>query len=440
MHFMTVSKTITFLSCLAAIIAILGGQSALAQNQTQPSHTAYSVEGIFAALGQGNFADAKKIADVLTNSSTPNFSAFVNAAQYVAASDCQNGQNLAEQVVKQRPDFLPAYDLIAECMSRNGQAAKAARIFKNIASRMPEGSERDQLLARATALTPKMPYSISVSAEALPSSNLNRGTDDTKVGRYTISPQSRSTSGTQYSAEIRIDKPVFISDTMLSTLSLSLGGGYDTLSKKFWPTARFEASHRWFLSPRASLGVASYVGLSLVDQNVERVQPGFIINYSKRITSQTDLSLTADISHLSYRSSDHRDGLALKAEARLSHILTPKDKLTFSMTGSWNKRKSKSQSSLGAGADLEWEHRFEQGFITSTTLGASATFHEGFAPLTTDHQRDYSVTSGIALSHEAIMLGSIRPEIGYKYTKQWSNDPFSRYDAHDITFRAKAAF
>lgn len=405
-----------------------------------PALAAPSLEGMFVALQDGAFAEARAIADQLQTPETPDFARFVDAAAAVAAGDCGNGQPLAESVVTARPDFLPAYDLIGVCMSKNGQARKAARMFRTIAQRLPEGEDRNQLLARAASLSSKTPFSVSFSGYAKPTTNINHGTDETKIGMFTISPAARRTAGVQVSGELRLDVPLHTSERMFSTVALIAGASHDSSSNSIVPLARFEVSNRWMFDATSSFGIAGYVEATVRDERLDKLQPGVRLDYARKLADNGDLALSADVALVEYPEADRRDGLAVRLAARVGRVVTPSDKLTFSLAGTYDDRRSAQESGIGAEAEIEWEHRFSNGLITSLTTGAGIKQLEALAPLTDERQLDYFATAGIAFSHESLMIGRIRPEIGYKFTNQWSNDLFSRYTAHDVTFRAKAQF
>jgi hypothetical protein len=103
-------------------------------------------------------------------------------------------------------------------------------------------------------------------------------------------------------------------------------------------------------------------------------------------------------------------------------------------------RKSAAQSYTQIGLSTEWEHAFQSGYIGSLGGEASYRLYESNAPLTSDKQHNIQAKVTIGISHRNFMIGKFRPELAYTFTKQWSNDAFSDFTAHDVSVRAKAAF
>lgn len=421
--------------------AVLSGLLTFNPGTAQASDDAAAspVEAVFIALNDGDFAGARKAAQAASGAGAPDFPAFVDAAELIAADRCDLARPLAERVVAQSPQFLPAYDLVAECMNRAGEARAAARMFRAVAGRLPAGEDREALLSRASALAPQMPVTLDLSARAEPSSNLNRGTDEQMIGGYTIAQQSRRTSGVTLSADIRVEKPVYSSRTLFASVSLVAGAGYDTVSGGIVPFGRAEATLRHLLDGERSVSVTPYAEVAFAQGTVSRVQPGVRLAYDMA-RGPGSLTVQLDASHVDHTASKARDGLALKLAVSATRRLSGDDKLNLSAEITHDRRHSPTASGTGIRADAEWEHRFDNGLIASVGAGAGARFHEATAPLTTERQLDIFATGSIAFSHEALMIGNVRPEIGYRVTRGWSNDAFSRYTAHDLTIEAKARF
>ena len=104
-------------------------------------------------------------------------------------------------------------------------------------------------------------------------------------------------------------------------------------------------------------------------------------------------------------------------------------------------REAERFSYMEGGVSAEWEHRFKSGFITNLGAGGSIRRYEGDAPLTNEAQENKQAYARIGVSHKKFSYKNIRPELTlHTATRQWSNDVFSRYIAHDAGVGVKGAF
>jgi hypothetical protein len=275
--------------------------------------------------------------------------------------------------------------------------------------------------------------------KAQPSTNVNRGTDETHVGKFQIDDRSRRSSGFSVSGELRLEKPILAGRNLLASVSLVTGVAFDTTTRQAMPMLRAEATLHRLIGPARSVSVTPYVEVAFARGELSRVQPGVKLNHDFTVGDNA-VGLQLDISNVDYLQSSGHDGLAVRASAQVTRRLGENDKLNFTAQVSHDRRRSKYASGTGVQAEIEWEHRFENGLIGSAAAGIGARFHDADAPLTTERQLDVFATGSIALSHDKLMIGKIRPEIGYRYTHGWSNDAFSRFTAHDLTLEAKARF
>ena len=402
-----------------------------------------SVEAVFAALGERDFDRARAIALALdAERGVPQgatMTRFVDATRAVAVRDCATGEPLARKVVMDEPGFLPAYDLIATCMAVAGRNIDAAKLYRQRARSLDAGPEREMLLARANAVAPGAAPRLSVDLELAPSSNVNRATSAETIGAWKISDDSRSKPGIRAGARTRFEEPFISTERLLASASLATGASFDTASKAFYPTISTEVSARWIYDPRTIVSTKASLELTLYDGKRFLVQPEVRVDVSRQLTRDLSVGVGAAVSWLDF-ADNGRDGLSAQVAGQVQRRLGANDQVTLSAYVAREQRRLDVYSYSTVGGEVEWEHRFGNGLIAAPAVGGSFRFHDAYATLTMDKQRDRQVYGRIGLSHERLTFGGFRPEVTYTMTRQWSNDVFSSFTAHDIGLRAKAEF
>jgi Surface lipoprotein assembly modifier len=435
-----VLTTLTKQALLAASIVVIAGLSGPGGHALAASQPA-SVETLFIAIGQGDWQSAEAIAAVLDSKAEDQslFTTFARATKLVANDDCASGGPLATNVVTRSPLFLPAYDLIAKCLVQAGEPAKAAAMFDEVAAHLNQGAERDQILARAQSLRPDMSPKYSVDVNLMPSTNVNRGTDNTNIGLFKIDEGARTKAGVSASVFGTVDKPIYVSKHLISSVSLRAGVTYETVSEKIFPSARLALNTRYLLSQQTSFGLVLAYDHVHKGTAFESASPSVAVDVAYQVSPTLSLGARAEIAY-THHQNDNQTGITAKLNANATYTILPNDRLNFAASYVREDRTAKNFSYDQIGGSIEWEHAFESGFIGSLGGEAAYRIYQSYAPLTNEKQRNIQAKATIGISHRNFMIGKFRPELAYTFTKQWSNDVFSDFTAHDVSVRAKAAF
>ena len=427
---------------LVASIVVIAGMVSFCKgamaNEQLPTPT---VETLFAAINQGEWQNAEAIAAALDANADDKslFTTFTRATKLVANDDCMSGGPLAETVVSRSPLFLPAYDLIAKCLVAGGEPDKAAAMFDSVALQLNKGAERDQIVTRAQMLRPDKSAKFGVDFNLQPSTNVNRGTSATDINGWQISESSRTKSGVMASAFATVDKPIYVSKHLISSVSLRVGAFYDTISKQVFPTARLALNTRYLLSPQTSFGMVLAYEHMLKGSAFESASPSVAMDVSHQISPALSLGARADVAYTKHNN-NAQAGWTAQVSAHAGMIVTANDRLSVAASYVLEARNADTHSFNQTGISTEWEHAFDSGLIGSLGGAASYRLYKSQAPLTSEKQHNIQAKATIGVSHRDFMIGKFRPELAYTFTKQWSNDVFSDFTAHDVSVRAKAAF
>jgi hypothetical protein len=427
------------ISLMALTFAALTSLPAHAAEAEGPSSA--TLQELFAALSQGRFDAADRAAAALDAAGDDKtlHQTFTRAARFVASGDCESGLPMAENVIARAPLFLPAYDLAGSCLAQAGDAAGAAQLYDAAAGQLPDGPDKAMLADRAAALRPDMSAKFGVEANLQPSTNVNRGTSATSIGGWTISESSRGREGVAASLFGTVEKPLLVSKTLIAGVSLKAGLQYDSVSGDLMPTVQAGANIRRILSPSTSIGLSAAYEHVIRDGTTYTMRPSVAADFAHRHSDVLSVGGGVEVAHVDHVD-DGQDGWTFKLHGNAVMTKGAGDRFTLRAAVTREERESARHSNTLLAAEGEWERMIANGFIGSLGAGASLRLHDGNAALTSDRQRDTQVFVSAGVSHRDLMFGAIRPELSYRLTRQWSNDVFSDYTAHDVAIRAKASF
>lgn len=366
--------------------------------------------------------------------------AYVASARLSHNGECEKAKPLIGAVIKTLPSFVPAYEVLALCLIREGRKQDAHAMFVTLAQKLPKGVWRTRANNNANALAPSYKPRFSMSGSFAPSTNSNRQTAEDSIGVLSINDESKAESGVRIGAHAIVTKPLFYRDNLTMLGVLRIGAQYETTRRLLNPVVAIETpilyqdvagktsyefrpfvEHVWSRSSTQSriYGARSSVQRALNDNNILRLD--------------TSLAWHNQVS-------DSRDGWRASVDLTWIHKFDADRRITFTLGGHHNGSKSDVLRFNQVRVSADYEHRLDNGLIPSIGAHALIRAYDGFAPLTTDKQRDYAFGGQIGISHEKVKLGIVRPEIFVGATLQKSNNPFYSHEALDGGVRFKAQF
>ncbi len=403
---------------------------------------AKTVPELFDALQQKDWDNARKVANQLDakNNRGDIFLAFTNSVEAVNRGDCKVAKQLSTLVIQQSPGFIPAYDILAECLIKEGDSEGASKLFQKLANDLREGPEKKLAQRKADTLKPDLSPRVSFDFSIIPSTNTSRRTRRTSTGNGgVLSEASRAQDGVTISSSIKLTKPIFHSKRLLSQASIKLGGRYNSVTETVLPLVGTELRNTWFLSNTKSVYAAPFYeytwksGERLFDEYGIRVGGNFSLTQAQKISadfviSKRDFKETGQ--DATFASGLINNTVLIDEFSRFNYYISASnvdaDNSFFNVT----------DYSIG----VELETAYKNGFITSLGGIVGTRRFDRNAPLTSDERKDTYYTASYGVSHKELVFYDIRPEIVYSYTNQSSNDLFNDFSAHDIGLKLKAAF
>lgn len=395
-----------------------------------------------AALNQHNWTRASAIAANMDKRLQRGdvFSAYVDALQYAVTGDCQKSILLSQLVVKALPQFYPASDLLANCLTKIGKRDRASSVYEQFAAGVPLGTIKTIALDRAERLRPNLSPKFSLQFTGRSSNNITRQTSASRFAGGAISEKSKAKPGAAVTASAVMTKPIYRKDRFLSAISLSLGNHFDSAEKiRFRPEVGVSSQNKFLLNPKTILHIEPFVKRSWDKGEIYLSSYGVNGAVFSQIKRSRAISFTASASVLDY-DKDYRDGGRLISQIRLSEQLRPRDRVEGALGTNFTRARAKSISYDEVYADVEWDHMFENQLIVS--LGARVGYrkYHGNAPLSTSKQVDKYSSLRLGVSHNKIRYKNWRPEVFVEFTRQKSNNVFYQHDYTDIGMRLKTHF
>ena len=421
--------------CLSACIYLLFFNGAVADESATLSE-------LFKALEKKAWPQARAIANEIDakNQNGDIMLAFTDSVEAINNGNCTTAKELSNLVIDQTPGFLPAYDILAECLVKDGKQNQAALIFQDLANNLREGPEKEIAQRKANALRPDLSPRFTLDFSVIPSSNTARRTERATIGNGgVLSEESRAQDGVSINGSIQLIKPTFKSKRLLSQVSIKLGGRYDTIRKKVSPLVGIEARNTWLLSKTKSVYAAPFYEYTW--NSGDRFFDEYGLRFGSNIALDQTKLLSTDfiISNRDF-AEPGRDATFIFGAISNTFLINENNRVK--LTGSAFDINSENQffnvSDYSLNVELETAH--ENGFITSLGGQIGTRRYDRTATLTTQEREDNYYSANIGFSHKALTFGGVRPEIVYTYTNQSSNDVLNDFAAHDIGLKFKANY
>jgi len=298
----------------------------------------------------------------------------------------------------------------------------------------PDPSLRDTYQSFLSTIRHNRPFGLSGTFSILPSSNVNRGTTntrfDTLLGTFSIDEISRETSGTGLYLGLSGFTQYVASDTRRHTLNLSLSS--TRYEKQIYNSASARLSFGteiatdfggWYFSPYLRRTWAE------VDSDMSTVGLALGALYQLNDTSRARVQISHE--YRDYLYSDVQDGQNTLARFSLTHAFSP----SLSLSGGMGVEHAKARAahlqydalSFFAGVTKDWAG----GLQTALQLDIGSRDFVGDFPLTTASRHDTYQQISVNIRKDTIDFNGFTPELSCSYLINRSNVSFYDYDATD---------
>lgn len=339
-------------------------------------------------------------------------------------------------VLTAEPNFTPSRVELSKLLFLTGQAESALRQIETVQL----GTDDPGLRRLAQGLRNRMmldrPYGFSGYVGILPSTNVNKATDNVVFNagekEFQIDEDSRRKSG----VGVATGGSAFRSWRLSDVNSLVWSGSADI--KKYGGSGEFDEA-----AVSSSLVLDHRIGASTVsfgptaDFLWQAWRPyaaryGVTLNTSQPIGERTALYTNVLLMKQDYVQLDYRDGWLASGTATVRHMFSPS--LSLAATGSVVAERTQKEHldhndyRLLFQLDKEWSG----GLLTTVIAGGGQNRYLGDFPGTTTERRDERWSAGGRLAHRGLSFNGFAPQLKYEYINQKSNISFYDYASHDF--------
>ena len=400
-----------------------------------------SITEFWSLAGKRDWARARAVAAQLDKKHGKGdiFVAYADSLKFLQEGRCDRASPLAQIVVRFEPGFLAAYDIIAACLVKEGKRAEAQKLVHNIARQLDEGAEKEYYVNWSNRLNRSREARLSVNGSLTPSTNVTRRTSRRTGLGGILTEDSRAKKGIIAYGQVQLTKPLFSSEKRHSQVSISPSFAYDTATELSYPTLGLSTRTTWRLDAKNSVYIEPHIGRTWANSAPLFDEMRLGGGLSRQIRPDLHSLSSVSLAKRNFTNSS-RNAFRTTAQQFLQYRLDEDNKVSSTARLSNNNAKNRFYDEKELNLSLEWEHRFDSGFITS--LGGTVGFRrfKRTIPLSAARRKDNyrSVLAGV--SHEKVKLFGYRPQLTYQGQKQNSNDIFNDFDAHSATVLFKRRF
>lgn len=339
-------------------------------------------------------------------------------------------------VLAVEPNFTPSRVELSKLLFVTGQTEAALRQIEAVQL----GTDDPGLRRLAQGLRSRMgidrPYGFSGYIAILPSTNVNKATDNvvfsTGEVEFQIDEDSRRKSG----VGVATGGSAFRSWQLTDVDALVWTGSVD--GKKYEGSNEFdEAVLSSSLALDHRIGTFDFSFGPTADYLWQAWKPyavryGVALNTGQPLGEHTALYTNVLLMKQDYVQLDYRDGWLASGTATVRHMLSPS--LSVAATGSVLAERTQKEHldhndyRLLFQLDKEWSG----GLLTTAIAGGGQNRYLGDFSGTTTGRRDERWSAGVRLAYRELSFNGFAPQLKYEYTAQKSNISFYDYNSHDI--------
>ena len=421
-----------------------------------PRASAQATEKLWELIAQQKWNDARNIATAIDKQRGRGdiFLAYTDAAKFLNENKCEQAKKLATVVVNFEPSFLPAYDIITICLIREDNRYEAQQIVENIGNQLPDGPDKQYYLQWAKQLKDIEKITVNVDASITPSTNVTRRTARTTGFGGRISDDSRAQSGVIGFAQMAISKPMQVKNSSRIDGAIIPSIAYDTVTKTAYPGLGTSIRKTWYISknenifiePRFTKTLSSDNKFIFSKDNNFLEETRLTIGYNKNINQTTFWANNINFIFRNFLPTEldttrnNRDARRIAMQSTIQKNITQNNKITGSIYSHTDVAADKFYDETENNINIEWQHRFNNGFITSIGANAGNRKFDRIIPFSTEKRKDKFTGITIGLSNEKIQWKGVRPQLTFQVIRQKSNFIFDDFKAENLTVTMRKQF
>lgn len=343
---------------------------------------------------------------------------------------------LLRQILAVAPDFKPARRELAVLLARTGQTGGALYHAETLIATTRDPRLRAELQGFITAQRSGKRRGVSLRFALRPSSNANNGTEagTLTIGGLPFTPDRRSRAASALGASIGVT--AWNRWRLSETSDLTLSGSVDTtrydndlVHDESFARVRLDYGYS---QKRYRLSLAPTIERAWKDDDGYRWRYGVSASGQFRLAADLQAGIGATVYRQEHDTLPYLDGMLVRGGLNMTKVMSPDLRLTLGIPFEIENTQRAHLDHQMMGVNLGVEKTWENGLITSLSLGYSVDNYEGAYPLFGEPRRDRIATASLALRHRDIQFGSFIPEVTVTFMRSRSNIDFFDYSRHDV--------
>lgn len=340
---------------------------------------------------------------------------------------------LLSQTIEANPNHINARRELARTLFLQGSYRLAERRFQKLLL-IDQSQEMHSIYkGYIKEIHRRRPLAIFGNFSILPSSNINRGTEnllfDTNIGQFVIDPSSQRVSGIGAQGGLTGSYRFLSNGQSRNTILWNLNGTLYEQSIFNSATASLRFSHETPVNQTTVLGFGLSYRYTWREDSADNRALGLHFSLLNSLSPRDRLRFDIDYEQIEFSNQPYNTGPFAQLDATYIHQHSPS--LSYSFETEFSRRETNARHSAYSGAEVSTSIRNEWsgGYIGSISLNAGARAYDGEFPLTGEIRGDRYYGISISVQNRNWTYRGFSPRISCSYIKNFSNIAFYQYDA-----------
>lgn len=364
---------------------------------------------------------------------------FFQALKAKHAGDYKRAARLLHQVLVEKPDHLNARREQAHVFMLDGRYGLAETGFETLIEIDPDPATHKLYRKFLNRINRRKPYGLSGYFSFVPSTNINRGTNnliyDSTIGAFVIDPDSRASSGIGAEAGLYGFYRWTLDNRRRNILSWNLQGTVYENDDYNTVTANLKFNHERLLGQRTKLGFGPHYRYNWRSDDADNHGYGLNLTLLHALSPQDRLTVAATHEYRKFFDRRYNNGpltrFSLSYEHQQSATLAYNMGLSYTVSKPRADHAIYNSTGISAGFDKAWDG----GLVTGFGVNAGLRDYDNIYPLFPRPRNDSYYGISASLRHNDFTIMGFSPQTNCSYQVNKSNIAFYDYDVTECTLR-----
>ena len=400
-------------------------------------------EALIASLIRGGNAQAAYL-ELANSSPTRADLLFFRALILQNLGQFDEAISLLSEALIENPNHLNARRELASTLFLQKKYRLAEQSFQELIEIDGTPEMQSVYLGFINRIRAQQPFGISGHFSILPSSNVNRGTEnlifDSRIGDFVINPESQAVSGIGLQAGVFGFYRTAPNSKSQNIISWGLNGTAYEASVYNAATATLRFTHETLLSDvtKISFGVHSRYTWREDDADNGAIGVSFALLHA--LSPKNRLSFGVNYDQIEYFHQPHNTGPLANVSIGYTHQESPSLSYSIGTNISWRDTNVEHAAYTGFGINAGVKKEWTGGYITGISLNAGFRDYEGDFPLAGEARKDVYYGLSLSIQNNNWNFKGFVPRASCSYTHNQSNIEFYQYDVSECNISFNKRF